>query len=176
MTGWVPALLLAGTVLSAVPAGGAPARASRTDARHEFHVSYTRMAIEGAQVTAQIRLFTDDIQRALATRTRNAGLVLASKEAEAAFQAYVADRFPLTANGRRLVPVVAAGNADGQMWAFIVTWTAPAAVTTLSMHNAAMFELFDDQQNIVKLKHIGSNKELTQFYGGGSLADQVARF
>lgn len=172
----MPALLLAGTVLSAVPAGSAPVRASRHAARHEFHVSYTRMAVEGSTISAQIRVFPDDMQKALAARARNAGLQLASKPAEAAFQAYLGDRFPVTANGRRLVATVASSAADGQMWAYIVTWTAAAPVTSLSMHNAVLFEQFEDQQNIVKVRHLASGQESTQFYGGGSQADQVLRF
>ncbi|MCC7054992.1 MAG: hypothetical protein IT355_17095 [Gemmatimonadaceae bacterium] len=174
MTGWLPALLLAGTVLSAAPAREVPGR--DPPVRHDFHVSYTRMAIEPTVITAQIRMFTDDVTRALVERSRTPALVLASKAAEAAFQSYLAEMFPVSVNGRRLAPVVVSGGADGQMWAFIVTWTSAAPITAVSMHNATMFELFDDQQNIVKLKHLGSGKEATQFFSGGSRADQVFRF
>ena len=62
------------------------------------------------------------------------------------------------------------------MWSYIVTWTSPVPITTVSMHNAALMEYFDDQQNIIKLKHIGSGKESTLFYSGGSRADKVVRF
>jgi hypothetical protein len=62
------------------------------------------------------------------------------------------------------------------MWSYIVTWTAPSPITTLSMHNAAMIELFDDQQNIVKFKHLGSGAESMLFYSGGSRVDQMVKF
>jgi hypothetical protein len=74
------------------------------------------------------------------------------------------------------VPRVVSGAAEHDMWSYMVTWTSPATITSVSMHNAAMFELFADQQNLVKIKHLPSGKESTLFYSGGSKADQVVRF
>ncbi|HYW51259.1 MAG TPA: hypothetical protein VE861_11665, partial [Gemmatimonadaceae bacterium] len=82
--GWLPAVLLAGGATIAPPAGGvfhdvrgtaATVTAKRT---HDFHVSYTRMAIEPTVISAQIRLFTDDMTRALVERSRQASITLNS--------------------------------------------------------------------------------------------------
>lgn len=164
-------MLLAGAVTTTAPAG-----ASRSDVPHDFHVSYTRMAVEGASISAQIRVFGDDITKALIARSKLATLKLDSAPGTAAFQKYLAESFPVTANGRVLVPVVASATQEREMWSYIVTWTAATPITAVSLHNAALMEYFDDQQNIVKLKHIGSGKEATLFYSGGSRADQVMRF
>ena len=181
--GWLSAALLAGVVLTTAPAG-APADAQTsaerhlvlTDVmRHDFHVSYTRMAIEPTVISAQLRLFTDDVTRALVERTRRASITLNSPEGEAAFRAYLIESFQITANGRRLVPVVVSSAQDRDMWAYIVTWTSATPITSLALHNAALFELFDDQQNIVKVKHLASGRESTVFYSGGSRADQTIR-
>ena len=171
IAGLMKTALLAGALLTAAPAGAPTART-----RHDFHVSYTRMAIEGASISAQIRVFGDDVTKALVERTKTPSLVLGSAPGQAVFQKYLAESFPVTANGRLLAPVVASATQEREMWSYIVTWTATAPITAISMHNAAMMELFDDQQNIVKLKHIGSGKESTLFYAGGSRADQVVRF
>ena len=171
-SGWLHAVLLAGAVVTTVPVRSPAALGSR----HDFHVSYTRMAIEGANISAQIRVFGDDITKALIARSKLATLKLDSAPGTAAFQKYLAESFPVTANGRVLVPVVASATQEREMWSYIVTWTAAAPITAVSMHNAALMEYFDDQQNIVKLKHIGSGKEATLFYSGGSRADQVMRF
>lgn len=196
MVSWLPAVLLAGSVLFAGPTGGAadavavptPLATQRVmtsasigganlpSAGHDFHVSYTRMAVERTVVSAQLRLFADDLVRALTARARGTTVSLDSPQGDAAFRAYVATAFIVTANGQRLTPVVASSAPERDMRSYVITWTAPAVITSLSMHNAALMELFDDQQNIVKVKHIGSGVEATLFYSGGSPADQPFRF
>lgn len=181
MIGWLSATLLAGVVMTTAPAG-APASA-RTPAerhstspnvmRHDFHVSYTRMAIEPTVISAQLRLFTDDVTRALVERTRRPSITLNSPEGEAAFRAYLIESFQITVNGRRLVPVVVSSAQDRDMWSYLVTWSSAAPITSLALHNATLFELFDDQQNIVKVKHLASGRESTLFFAGGSRADQI---
>ncbi len=174
MTGWLHAVLLAGAVFTAAPVSTAVR--PNAEATHDFHVSYTRMAVEPTVISAQIRVFSDDITQALIERSKATSITLGSPQAEAAFGAYLAEHFPVTVNGRRLVPVVASGSQDSQMWSYIVTWTSPVPITSVTMHNATMMELFGDQQNIVKIKHLASGKEATLFYSGGSKADQVFRF
>lgn len=167
IAGWLTAVLVAGVVVTTAPA---------PVSTHDFHVTYTRMAIEPTVVSAQIRLFSDDVTRALIERSKQQSITLNSPSGDAAFKAYLTETFPVTVNGRRLVPVVVSGSQDKDMFSYIVTWTSPTPITSLSMHNAALFELFDDQQNIVKVKHMASGKESTLFYSGGSKADQVIRF
>ncbi len=174
MTGWLSAVLLTGAVITAAPVSSSVAPLERV--RHDFHVSYTRMAVEPTVISAQIRLFSDDVTRALVERSKTPSLALNSPQGEAAFQAYLAEQFPVSVNGKRLTPVVVSSAQDKDMWSYVLTWTSSAPITSVSMHNAALFEFFDDQQNIVKIKHIASGKEATLFYSGGSKADQVFRF
>lgn len=176
--GWLHAVLLAGVVITTAPArsGQVETRTRPVERAHDFHVSYTRMAIEGNSISAQIRMFGDDITKALIDRSKTPALTLNSTQGEAAAQKYLAESFPIVANGRKLTPTVTSAMQERDMWSYIVMWTATAPITSLTMHNAAMMEYFDDQQNIVKLKHIGSGKESTLFYSGGSRADQVVKF
>lgn len=180
--GLLRAALLAGVVGTTapvrglLPAGTGSHGGARGTMLHEFHVSYTRMAVEPTVISAQIRLFSDDLTRALIERSRLAAITLNSVEGEAAFAGYLAQAFQVTANGRRLVPVVVSGARDKDMWSYIVTWTSQAPITTLAMNNAALFEQFGDQQNIVKVKHMATGRESTLFYSGGSRAEQVVRF
>jgi len=173
MRGWTRHVILAGVVLTATPAG---LRATLPDRAHDFHVSYTRIAVEPTVVSAQLRLFADDVTRALIERSPARSLTLGSPQGEVAFQAYLAEHFPVTANGKRLTPIVVSGSQDRDMWSYIVTWTSATPITSLSLHNAALMELFDDQQNIVKVKVIATGQEQTLFYAGGSRVDQVVRF
>lgn len=171
IAGLMKVALLVGALVTSAPAAAPAAQVG-----HDFHVSYTRMAIEGTSISAQIRVFGDDVTKALVERTKSPALTLGSAVGQAAFQKYLAESFPVSANGRALMPVVASATQEREMWSYIVTWTATAPITAISMHNAAMMELFDDQQNIVKVKHLGSAKEATLFYSGGSRADQALTF
>ena len=176
MTAWLTTLLLAGVIMNAAPARSTVVSVRHAEVSHDFHVSYTRMAIEPTVISAQIRLFSDDVTRALIERSKKASMTLDSPEGDAAFRAYLADMFQVTANGRRLQPVVVSGAQEKDMRSYVVTWTSSTPIVSLSLHNAALFELFDDQQNIVKVKHMASGKESTLFYSGGSRADQQIRF
>jgi hypothetical protein len=174
IVGWFTRTLCAGVVLTATPARVAVAHSAPV--QHDFHVSYTRMAVESTVISAQIRMFSDDVTRALIERTRTQSVALNSPQGEAAFQAYVAEQFPIVVNGRKLAPVVLSGSQERDMWSYVLTWTSSAPITSIAMHNAVMMELFGDQQNIVKVKHLPSGKEASLFYSGGSKADQTIRF
>lgn len=175
IAGWLNhVVLLAGVVVTTAPVRAPDAMSA--ERQHDFHVSYTRMAVEQTVISAQIRLFSDDVTRALVERSRTPSLTLNSPQGEAAFQAYLAAQFPIVVNGRRLAPAVISSAQDKDMWSYVVTWTSATAITSITLHNAALFELFDDQQNIVKIKHMASGRESTLFYAGGSNADQVVRF
>jgi hypothetical protein len=206
MTGWVLGVMLAGVLhASAATAGVLSAVATQVDvlgavathahlahvaalhpgvqpttsllvSEHDFHVSYTRMAVEPRVISAQIRLFTDDLTQALIKRTQVSGLILNSPAGEAAFQAYVAEKFVVTVNGRRLVPVVGTNVPDRDMSSYVVQWESPVPITSVTARNGALMELFGDQQNIVKVKHLATGKEETLFFAGGAATDQTFRF
>ncbi len=175
MLSHVSMAVLAGVVMMSAPAGPSSV-AIGAPVRHDFHVSYTRMAIEPTVISAQMRLFTDDVTRALIERSQARAITLSSLHADSLFGAYLAAAFPVTVNGQRLSPRVVSGSQDKDMWSYLVTWTSPVPITSVSLHNAALFELFDDQQNLVRIKHIPNGKESTLFFSGGSKEDQVVRF
>jgi hypothetical protein len=165
--------LLAGVAMLVVPAR----LQSGTRTQHDFHVSYTRMAVDGSTVSAQIRVFMDDITEALGARqTGRAAGPLNTPAAEAAFAAYLAESAPVQLNGRIVRPTVVSSQQDKDMWAYIVTWEAPARVTQLRLHNALLFDRFDDQQNLVKVKDVTRGAEQTLVFAGQSRADQSVRF
>jgi hypothetical protein len=173
---WVAGVIGAITPASLIAGHDTVAQPLSKAAMHEFHVSYTRMAIEPRVISAQIRLFADDLSRALAARTRNSALTLGSAEGIAAFQSYLAERFVIVVAGRRLVPVIASNAQERDMWSYMVQWESAVPITSVTARNGVLMELFSDQQNLVKVKHLPSGKEQTLFYSGGTATDQAIRF
>jgi hypothetical protein len=191
IAGWLPATMVAGVIVLIAPdqpltlatAAAAPVAAPSVVTpsvvalpAHEFHVSYTRMAIEPRVISAQIRIFADDLTRALAARTRTPALTLGSPEGLGAFQSYLAERFVIVVGGRPLVPVIVSNVQERDMWSYTVQWQSPVPITSVTARNGALMELFPDQQNLVKVKHLPSGKEQTLFYSGGTATDQTVRF
>ena len=134
------------------------------------------MAIEPRVISAQIRIFADDLARALAARTRTPSLTLGSPEGLAAFQSYIAERFVIVVGGRPLVPVIVSNVQERDMWSYMVQWQSPIPIASITARNGALMELFPDQQNLVKVKHLPSGQEQTLFYSGGTATDQTVRF
>ncbi|MCU0625590.1 MAG: hypothetical protein MUF21_03760 [Gemmatimonadaceae bacterium] len=172
--------LAPGVPVHAAPAVATPrpahASSARARAAHEFHVSHVRIAVEGATVTAVARIFTDDLLRTLLQETKGASITLGSAEAHAALQRYVARTFPLRADGRPLVPRVLDSGEDRDMWWIALAWDAPAPVRELRFHVALLFDVFRDQQNIVKLLHVPTRHETSHYFAGGATDDRVVTF
>ncbi len=181
MTRRAPATALA--LAAALLAGGAaPAAAAhrlppaRAAAAHDFHVAYVRMAVEPRTITAVVRIFTDDLIRTLVQQTRASKVTLGTAESHAQLATYMARTMPMRANGRLLVPRVLDSGEDKDMWWVAVAWEAPVPITELRFHVALLFDVFGDQQNIVKLLHAPSKREESFYFAGGGTDDRTLRF
>jgi hypothetical protein len=168
-----------GAVIRSLPLASLVARLLHiaAPATHDFHVSYTRMAVEGATASAQVRVFLDDITDALTAKQGGRAIgALSTPAAEAVFAAYLAESMPVRLNGQLVRATIASSRQDGDMWAYIVTWQAPARITQLQLHNALLFERFDDQSNMVKVRDMAAGRERTLVFAGQGRTDQVVRF
>lgn len=143
---------------------------------HDFHVAYARLAVEPRTVTAVVRVFTDDLTTLLVKELNTPRLTLGTPEVHAALQRYLARAMPLRANGRLLAPRVLSSGEDKDMWWITVAWEAPAPITELRFHVAVLFDVFGDQQNIVKLLHVPSRTESSLYFAGGATDDRTLRF
>jgi hypothetical protein len=131
---------------------GAPASAA-----HDAHLTYTRLTVAGTGLTCRIRLFRDDLQRALRREPGQAGLVLSDAEhADSLFAHYAVSRLTLVADGVRLQGTVASSGVEHDVGGQEMVWFELAMVTAhpvwrLRIRNALLLDLFDNQQNLVSV-------------------------
>ncbi len=156
---------LAAALLLAPPSPAAP---------HDLHLTHTRMVIEGAAVVARVRIFRDDLEKAI---KRPVADDAASK---AAVAAYMAQNFVVRADGAALSGEVldSGGDMDGDqpIWWVLVQWKAAKPVKTLGVKVHLMFETFNDQQNTVLVAKQPGDERRGLYFQAGDLAEQVLRF
>lgn len=149
--------------------GAAPAPAP-----HNLHVANTRLVVEGNVMVARIRMFRDDLQKAI---KRPVGDDAASK---AAVAAYLAQQVTLTADGVRLAGnVLDSGSdmdADQPIWWVLVQWQAGKPVKSLGLKVQLMFDVFSDQQNIVMVSKQPGDERHGLYFHAGDRAEQLLRF
>ncbi len=126
---------------------------------HEFHVTYGRMAIEGNVAVARIRFYTDDLE---ATMARAAGedsfLMETSPAVDSLFLAYFARQFQFIVEGKVLDGTIIGSGDDvvdrEPAWWFLIRFDAGEPVGDFRMRNALLFDMFEDQKNILKVVHL----------------------
>jgi hypothetical protein len=156
-----------------------PVRAGAGEvARHDVHISHTRLVVEGRTVVCRVRLFADDLERTLRQRTGDAALRLDSPAADSAFARYFAERVTLTADGARLTGRLSAAGQERDAGGYAMRWyvvelQAPRPVARLGVRNALLFDVFRDQQNIVAALRTAGDRRSTLFFAAGDTKEQV---
>jgi len=126
---------------------------------HEFHVTYGRMAIEGNVAVARIRFYTDDLE---ATLARAAGVaefrMETSPAVDSLFLAYFGRQFQLIVE-RKVLDGTIVGSGDDVVdrepaWWFLIRFDAGEPIDDFRMRNALLFDMFEDQKNILKVVHL----------------------
>lgn len=140
---------------------------------HKFHVSYSRVAVEGRTVVTRIRFFKDDLAKALAARTSNEDLTVSvTQELDSLFLAYFTETFKLsTPAGQLIGKLVGSGEevlGKEAMWWYLIEFEASEPITTLHLSNTLLRDTFDDQKNIVQVQHFPSQKTWSYYFVDGS--------
>lgn len=138
-------------------------------AAHDFHVSYGRMAVEGASIAVRFRFFGDDLQETIRAFSGDDAATITDDPASwAQFEAYLADAFRLVADDDTLGGVIIGSGEDFMdkepvRW-FLVQFTAADTVQSVSLRNRLLFDQFDDQKNIVQFRHFPSEKNGSLYF------------
>ena len=137
-------------------------------AGHEIHASYGRVSVEGKTVTIRLRMFKDDLSRALARHHRRDTVdVEARPVADSLALAYLDQKLLVSLDGKSLVGRITGAGREDKMWWYLVQYPMAARAGRLSIACRVFFELFEDQQNLLKVVRVGSGDETSLYFVPG---------
>jgi hypothetical protein len=138
---------------------------------HDYHVSVTQMQYNSGSKTFEIsiRIFTDDLERALGYANGNKRFVVKNGDAnDAAVSAYISKNFSFTTNQQKTLPIRYIGKEqeDDATWVYIeLPFQVP--VKGSKLQNSILTEIFDDQVNMTNVTTPAGKK--TYMYKKGQL-------
>lgn len=135
----------------------------RTAVAHDLHSTVTELtyAPETKAVRVSIRLFADDFDRAV-ERMRAQGV-----EGDPVLR-YLGASFRLKQRGGDWVPLQWCGaRRAGDLYWITLRGTAPNGLQGGAIWNSLLFELFEDQVNIVQVRNGGSRRSMVFTRGDG---------
>jgi len=140
-------------------------------------VSHTRMVVEGDYVLLRIRMFKDDLELALEPYRAQTGRTLSADDAAVeAFTDYLTATLQIgTPGSAHLAPTVLGYGEEpaDDIWWYEVQYRAEAPIEALSISSRLFFELFDDQRNIVRLRHFPSETSHIFYFVVGDEAHSI---
>lgn len=145
---------------------------------HDPHVTYTDMAVEGAVIVCRIRFFEDDLELALSLHRGSQRIRMeANPDVDAVFMDYFSQHVTLQANGETLTPTILGSGEDVMdrepAWWYTLQFAASTHVEALHVRNTMMFELFEDQQHVLKVMHFPEETERSYYLIPGEEAVAV---
>ena len=146
--------------------------------QHEFHVALGRMAVEGTEVVLQIRMFQDDLELGLQEYYEDEDIRLKVDAAtDSLFTVYVNEKLVIKHGDEVLTGVVATGGEDQlygyPIWWFALTYEASIPIEGLEIDNQVLMEVFDDQQNVLRITHYPADKEKVYYMVKGDSEIEV---
>jgi uncharacterized protein DUF6702 len=158
---FAPALVAAVAALAALAWPAPPALA------HKFHTSFAEVShnTEAGTLEVTLRTFPDDLEAAVRRRASLAPARPPAKDRKKEFEervaAYVAETFQLkTANGDPVkISWVGMDAGVDSAWLYFEA-RLPAGIDGLQLRSRFLFDLFDDQINLVNLKSNGQRTAL----------------
>lgn len=152
-----------------------PATAVRRTASppHELHESYADLAIDRSTVGGRIQFFKTDLERALGPLVSADAVTLTpGAEANALVLHYLRDHLTFQADGDTLQPailrsaLIELGHHEG--WEVTLSWEATARIESLRVRNTLLFELYDDQRNIMRFVRFPDETRETRTFEAGA--------
>jgi len=149
---------------------------------HDLHLTHTRMVVDGRTIALRIRLFKDDLEKALQHFGGRPDLHLtAEARADSLFGAYFDKAVTLAADGKPVSLRVSSSGTETDASSQDVVWyvlegESGAAIAKLAILNGLMFELFRDQQNLIQLLREPGGIRKTLYFVATDAREQVVSF
>ena len=155
---------LAAICLSATGAVNGP------DRPHPFRLTVTDADVFQTSLEARIRFFWDDLQLAVMEHTSDMEFELAETgEVDAIIEAYINEMLVMEAGDSVVQGKVTARGIedavriDEVMWWYRLEYALPPEAERIEIRNRLLFNMFEDQRNLVNLK-TRSGRERTYYF------------
>lgn len=148
---------------------------------HELHETYADLAIEGAVVGGQVRFYQEQLERALGPMADADAVSLTPGAAAVSLVLrYLRDRLVLIAHGDTLDPILLRSGQEPMehhvSWWVVLHYEALAPIDSLHVTNTLLFDVYDDQRNIVRfVRFPDESRETVTFEAGHPQAVVEAR-
>jgi hypothetical protein len=148
------------------------------EARHDLHASYGNLGVEGRTAILQIRIFKDDLEEALRRfDDREPFLMEVTPEIDEAFLRYFSENFFLEVGGASLPGRILGSGADDvdrePVWWYQIAFDAPAPIETARITNTILFEVFDDQRNVLRTARFPEGRRQAFYFAIGEETNEV---
>ena len=131
---------------------------------HKFYVSTTIVEYAKKKESLQIitKIFIDDLENVLRKRYQNSDISLATtKETEAyadLAKSYILKKLHFKVNGKEIEPEYLGREYDIDIMSAYLEIKDVSTLKSLEIENEVLFDMFDDQQNIIHLKTPQTNR------------------
>lgn len=147
---------------------------------HDFHITIGRMSVENDQAVLQIRLYQDDLELGLQKHYADDSLRLQiDQKTDSLFQVYLNEKLVIKQGDELLTGVIATSGEDilygYPVWWYSLTYSSSSVIETLDIDNRILMEMFEDQQNLIRITHYPSEKESLYYMVNGD-SDITVKF
>jgi hypothetical protein len=128
------------------------------------------MVIEGTTIACRVRLFKDDLERALRVEAGDSTLkITGGDQAVTLFGKYFGRAMRLAADGRPIALSVTSSGTEKDEAAQEIVWyvlegTVAAPVKRFTVLDGLLFDYFRDQQNILVLLRLPEDQRQTLYF------------
>ncbi len=132
---------------------------------HSFFVTITEIECNNNAKTLEIsiKIFTDDLEKALNTRFGGKANLNTSQEAaqvKANLPTYLSEHFAISVNGvGEACQFIGKEKEDDATWCYLEVKNA-ASISAITVKNSILTELYESQNNIVHVKVRGTSKSM----------------
>jgi len=145
---------------------------------HDLHVTYGNLGVEGATAILQVRIFRNDLEEAL-RRLSPGGVVEmeVSPDVDALFLRYLSRSFRIEVEGAVLDGRIV-GSGDDELdrepvWWYQIQYTAPAPILAARVTNKLLFEIFDDQRNVLRVVKFPQESRQAFYFAPGEETAEI---
>ncbi|MFQ5704611.1 MAG: DUF6702 family protein [Gemmatimonadales bacterium] len=136
---------------------------------HPLHVSYIKLEVEDSTISGRVRVFPDDLARALAAFHHRDTVDLDAADADSLFEAYLRATLDVAGDSVALVTYIVTSGQDAKpkmrWYEFQIQLEQP--IKQLGLRSRIFFELYRDQRNLVDVHYVPADEWHYLYWNSG---------